>query len=175
MATIGKSTRHVLAALTVLLTAAVSLPGPAAASIYVYPSKGQSDEQMDKDKGECHQWAVRESGWDPVNGAVVSGDKGPGLLGGAAGGCDDVEEIAVDVADFFMIDVRKKEISAIYPPDDEVSPIEHIESDHATTVVQGSESGRGWGLAIAQEAGRFSASIYGRAVGFLLYGACMPK
>jgi hypothetical protein len=33
---------------------------------YIYPAKGQSDEQIEKDKYECYQWASKESGFDPM-------------------------------------------------------------------------------------------------------------
>jgi hypothetical protein len=33
--------------------------------LYVYPAKGQSDEQLDRDRYECHMWAVRQTGFDP--------------------------------------------------------------------------------------------------------------
>ncbi len=32
----------------------------------VYPAKGQSEAQQSKDKGECHQWAVKNTGVDPA-------------------------------------------------------------------------------------------------------------
>ena len=32
----------------------------------VYPAKGQTPEQQQRDKGECHVWAVNESGFDPA-------------------------------------------------------------------------------------------------------------
>jgi hypothetical protein len=32
----------------------------------VYPAKGQSAEQQEKDKGECSSWAKKETGVDPV-------------------------------------------------------------------------------------------------------------
>ena len=56
---------------------------------YIYPSKGQSQEQQNKDKYECYQWAVRQSGFDPANPSSTS--KGEqqaqrGATGGAAGG-----------------------------------------------------------------------------------------
>ena len=34
-------------------------------AMYVYPSKGQSQEQQDKDRYECHRWAVQQTGFDP--------------------------------------------------------------------------------------------------------------
>ena len=39
-------------------------PGPDA-RIYVYPRQGQSDAQLDRDRYECHLWAVKQSGFDP--------------------------------------------------------------------------------------------------------------
>lgn len=42
--------------------------GPAfAQDLMVFPAKGQSPEQMKRDKGECHVWAVEESGFDPAS------------------------------------------------------------------------------------------------------------
>ena len=35
------------------------------ATEFVYPSKGQSEEQQNKDKWECHQWASKQTGIDP--------------------------------------------------------------------------------------------------------------
>ncbi len=32
----------------------------------VFPAKGQSDEQMDKDKYDCYNWAKKETGFDPM-------------------------------------------------------------------------------------------------------------
>src|SRR5216683_7193283 len=51
--------------LTILL-----LTGPAFAQgsdIYIYPAKGQSQAQQDKDRYECHSWAVQQTGFDPSN------------------------------------------------------------------------------------------------------------
>src|SRR5713101_8155579 len=33
--------------------------------IYIYPAKGQSQAQQDKDRYECHSWAVQQTGFDP--------------------------------------------------------------------------------------------------------------
>lgn len=38
---------------------------PADAEIYVYPSKGQTDKQLDRDRYECHNWAVSQSHYNP--------------------------------------------------------------------------------------------------------------
>ena len=51
--------------------AALALCGAFAASgalaqQFVYPAKGQSPQQQKKDEGECHTWAVQQSGFDPA-------------------------------------------------------------------------------------------------------------
>jgi hypothetical protein len=33
--------------------------------LYVYPLKNQSSAQQDKDRYECHSWAVQQTGFDP--------------------------------------------------------------------------------------------------------------
>jgi hypothetical protein len=46
----------------------VSMPAQPRVSlskVYFYPSKGQSEEQQDRDRYECHYWGVRETGFDP--------------------------------------------------------------------------------------------------------------
>jgi hypothetical protein len=80
---------------------------------YIYPSKGQTQEQQDKDKYECSQWAASQSGFNPSNpppttstsaqqprgqavrgaargaaagaiGGAIAGDAGTGAAAGAA-------------------------------------------------------------------------------------------
>lgn len=36
-----------------------------AAPVYVYPTQGQSPQRTDRDRYECHNWAVKQSGFDP--------------------------------------------------------------------------------------------------------------
>ncbi len=45
---------------------ASSVPAPRAEELFVYPRKGQSEEQQAKDRYECHIWAVDQIGWDPT-------------------------------------------------------------------------------------------------------------
>jgi len=37
-----------------------------AQDLVIYPAKGQSQEQMEKDKYECYTWAKQQSGFDPM-------------------------------------------------------------------------------------------------------------
>ena len=41
-------------------------------NIFVYPAKGQSQAQQDKDRYECHSWAVRQTGFDPTRTAPTA-------------------------------------------------------------------------------------------------------
>lgn len=38
------------------------LPSP---QVYFYPAAGQSSAQQDRDRYECHMWAVKQTGFDP--------------------------------------------------------------------------------------------------------------
>lgn len=49
-----------------LVAMLILLSQPASSQdIYVYPAKGQADEQLAEDRYACHRWAVDESGFDP--------------------------------------------------------------------------------------------------------------
>jgi len=58
----------------------------------VYPNKGQSAEQQEKDKFECYNWAKGQTGFDPMQVPTATApppsqqSEGPGLVGGAARG-----------------------------------------------------------------------------------------
>jgi hypothetical protein len=54
-----------------LITAVLLIPF-ANAQTFVYPAQGQSDEQMEKDKFACYQWAAKESGYDPMQAPQAS-------------------------------------------------------------------------------------------------------
>jgi len=45
-----------------------------AQDIYIYPAKGQSQEQQDRDRYECHSWAVRQTGFDPSRPQTAASD-----------------------------------------------------------------------------------------------------
>jgi len=63
----------------------------------VFPAKGQSKEQTEKDKYSCYQWAKEQTGFDPMKvptatapppkekGGVVKGAAGGALVGVAVG------------------------------------------------------------------------------------------
>ena len=55
--------RTVIATSIACLALAVAAAG---AEPVVYPAKGQSAEQQERDQFECHQWATKDTGVDPV-------------------------------------------------------------------------------------------------------------
>ena len=44
----------------------VALVAEAGAQQYVYPAKGQSEQQQKSDEAACYSWAVQQSGFDPA-------------------------------------------------------------------------------------------------------------
>jgi hypothetical protein len=102
--------------LSALVFLALLVAGNAMAqSMMIYPAKGQSQSQMDKDKAECYSWAEQQTGFNPTQagsqppppsqpaggervrgaargaavGAVaggIAGDAGKGAAAGAAAG-----------------------------------------------------------------------------------------
>jgi len=71
-----------IAATTIALVEPSQAQGP-----MVYPAKGQSPEQMNRDRYECHSWAVQQSGFDPTQAQVANqSPNGPSPIGGAARG-----------------------------------------------------------------------------------------
>ena len=43
-----------------------TLPPDQEQQLYIYPKKGQSEEQQADDRYECHRWAVTQTGFDPT-------------------------------------------------------------------------------------------------------------
>ncbi len=50
---------------------AVSADALCATKVFVYPSRGQSAEQLDRDRYECYRWAVAQTGFDPSQAALA--------------------------------------------------------------------------------------------------------
>jgi hypothetical protein len=51
--------------------------GAAPSELIAYPKNGQTEEQLGKDKFECHRWAVGQTGFDPTQpgGGAASGNR----------------------------------------------------------------------------------------------------
>jgi hypothetical protein len=87
---------------TVLLAGCVTppprtyaVPAPPPQRVFVYPANGQSAEQTDRDRYECHVWAVQQTGVDPSRADASPYERvvvqpanppGAGTVAGAIGG-----------------------------------------------------------------------------------------
>lgn len=71
-------------ALTASLAVMGLVAGQAQAKPIVYPSKGQSPQQQQKDEGECYVWAKNSTGIDPA--AVATAPAPQQQTGPAVGG-----------------------------------------------------------------------------------------
>lgn len=43
--------------------------------LYVFPANGQTQEQQDKDESDCYTWAVKQTGYDPINPTTVQAEQ----------------------------------------------------------------------------------------------------
>lgn len=72
-----------------IIATAISVGPVHAQEPIVYPSKGQSQKQMEQDKYSCYQWARGQTGFDPMQAPTATApppEQKGGALKGAAGG-----------------------------------------------------------------------------------------
>lgn len=84
----------ILSALSIIVIASIGFINSAAADLIIFPAKGQSNEQTEKDKFSCYGWAKGQTGFDPMAAPTTStappsqqkksGGAVRGALGGAA-------------------------------------------------------------------------------------------
>jgi len=96
----GMIVKKAIEFVSVLLFLTIAAGQAACQDLIVFPAKGQSQKQMDKDKFDCYSWAKQQSGFDPMQtpapapapppgsaaGGVVRGGAGGAALGAAVGG-----------------------------------------------------------------------------------------
>jgi hypothetical protein len=70
---------------TAALALALALPTMASANVFVYPKNGQSAQQQQRDEGECHTWAVGQTGFNPATASGGQATEGGVVRGGARG------------------------------------------------------------------------------------------
>src|SRR6266852_5159454 len=63
-----RAASHAMALVSVL---AVQIPDAGAQDVFVYPARGQSQQQQERDRYECHRWAVGQTGFDPSRAAAA--------------------------------------------------------------------------------------------------------
>jgi hypothetical protein len=67
---------------TVAIAVLVLCSGALAQRPAVYPAKGQSSKQQQKDQGQCNSWAKSNTGIDPAKMPPPAQDEGPAVGGG---------------------------------------------------------------------------------------------
>ena len=74
---------------TLLLLVSFAVPGMAQ-NIIAYPMQGQGPEQQQRDRYDCYNWAVQQTGYDPqaqpLYGSTAPPPVGGGVFKGAFGG-----------------------------------------------------------------------------------------
>ena len=76
----------------ILLMILMAADAGLSSELVIYPAQGQSNEQLEKDKYECYQWAKQQSGFDPMAPPTASTPppqqqtSGSGVVKGAARG-----------------------------------------------------------------------------------------
>jgi hypothetical protein len=70
----------------IIALSAMTIPQAIAQQPYAYPNKGQTPDQQNRDQGECTNWAIQQSGYNPNQGSAPppSGGVARGAVGGAA-------------------------------------------------------------------------------------------
>ena len=85
------TTRHAVRAILGVALAGLVFAPAVAQQMYIYPTQNQSPDQQNRDRYECHIWAVQQTGVDPTN-PQMAGTPPPyeaqqgGLLRGGARG-----------------------------------------------------------------------------------------
>jgi hypothetical protein len=93
----------------------------------------------------------------------------------AGGDCQRGTAESVNLPQFVKVNFAEKTLST--PEQGErksVTSIIHAESVDGNMILQGVEGGRAWSIIIANETGKFSATVSGQQVGFVVFGACIP-
>ncbi|MFH0996855.1 MAG: glycine zipper domain-containing protein [Pseudomonadota bacterium] len=66
------SRKTIMTLLVIGVTLLLDLPAVMAQQQYVFPNKGQTPEQQNKDEYDCHLWAVQQTNFDPTSAAQAS-------------------------------------------------------------------------------------------------------
>ena len=76
--------RRIVQITTLIILATIVAGQALAQDMYVYPTRGQSQQQMERDKYECYTWARGQTGFDPM--AAPQATSAPPSQGAPRGG-----------------------------------------------------------------------------------------
>ena len=77
-----------------------------------------------------------------------------------------------ELAEFFRIDFKKKEIRATGDNSEAVSPIRYQEKTDTQIFMQGVEQDRAWTVTVDQADGTLNLTSTGQQLSFMIFGAC---
>ena len=90
--------------------------------------------------------------------------------------CETVTVEEINFTQFLMIDFKKAEISGTRADGEKlVTPIKNRTAQDGMLMLQGVENGRGWTLSITEATGKMVLTVSGDEVGFVAFGACIPR
>ncbi len=78
-------TRAATAAFLAILSGSLVAPAKGQ-DMYIYPARGQTQDQQNRDRYECNNWAVQQSGYDPTRPDVYAAAPAPQPTSSAMGG-----------------------------------------------------------------------------------------
>jgi predicted lipid-binding transport protein (Tim44 family) len=82
----GVIMKKLVGVIGILLIMALPWEFVLAQDLMVFPAKGQSQEQTEKDKFECYTWAKGQTGFDPMQVPTASSPPPPQTAGSVGGG-----------------------------------------------------------------------------------------
>jgi hypothetical protein len=81
----------------------------------------------------------------------------------------------INLPQFIRIDFEKRTISGTLESGlVKTTEIKQLDRIDGNRILQGVEDGMGWSLAIVEQTGKMVLSVAGNAVGFAVFGACLP-
>jgi hypothetical protein len=102
---------------------------------------------------------------------------------GPDGNCTEVSAEEIGIPEFLKINFKQKTISApLMEKNQNPSRIENLERIDGKLILQGAEDGykevrdgAGWSMSISEETGKMVLTESGNQVGFVIFGACIPR
>ena len=94
-----------------------------------------------------------------------------------AGYCGRVAVEEVSFPRFMHIEFKQNRLrGTVLGGEEQTTAIQNVQNlGGRTTLLQGSENGRGWSLSIDQTTGDMSAAIVGDDIGYILFGVCTAQ
>jgi hypothetical protein len=74
---------------------------------------------------------------------------------------------------FIRVDFAAQQLSGVAEGEKVITAIKNRQQLDGMLILQGTENGRGWSMAINEKSGEMTLTVSGDQVGFVVFGACM--